>query len=78
MRAQPVRRPEVHSMTVRPASERLEEHAREWDVTVEAATKTETSLIASGTHRGQRVILKAVRNESEEWMAPLDWPVVRR
>jgi streptomycin 6-kinase len=54
-------------MTARPVSERLEAHAREWGVTVEAVKMTETSLIASGTRRTQRVVLKVARTEGEEW-----------
>lgn len=54
-------------MTARPASERLEEHIRQWDVTVEGIKKTETSLMAFGARRNQRVVLKVARNEGEEW-----------
>jgi len=54
-------------MTVRPAADRLEEHVRLWDVTVEAIKETETSLMAFGACRNQRVVLKVSRYEGEEW-----------
>src|SRR5690242_1003914 len=54
-------------MIARSASERLAEHTRQWDVTVEAIKETDTSLIAFGRRHDQAVVLKVARCESEEW-----------
>lgn len=45
-------------MAPSPASERLDEYARRWHVSVTSLTKTETSLIAFGERDGQHIVLK--------------------
>jgi streptomycin 6-kinase len=54
-------------MTVRSARQRLDEHAREWNVVVKSTKTTETSLVAFGVRGNQRVVLKVARHEGEEW-----------
>ena len=54
-------------MTCAPASDRLEEHARQWGVTVESVQRTESSLVALGRRRDQSVVLKVARRHNEEW-----------
>jgi streptomycin 6-kinase len=54
-------------MTTSSALERLDAHVRQWGITVDDVRTTETSLLAVGTRRGQRVVLKVARTEGEEW-----------
>ena len=54
-------------MTVKPARQRLNEHAREWNVVVNSTKETETSLMGFGVRGHQQVVLKVARHEGEEW-----------
>lgn len=54
-------------MTINSASARLHAHVRQWGIAVDDVRMTETSLLAVGTRRGQRVVLKVARREGEEW-----------
>lgn len=47
--------------------DRLDMHARDWDVTVESTRETETSVIAFGTRADRPVVLKLVKNPGDEW-----------
>ena len=63
------------------ASDRLDEYARQWRVSVASVTKTETSLIAFGEREGHGVVLKVARREDTEWHAgellPAFWTPAR-
>jgi streptomycin 6-kinase len=47
--------------------QRLEAHARTWNVDVDETSETPTSLIASGRRGSDHVVLKIVREEGDEW-----------
>lgn len=43
------------------------QHARDWRVAIDETVETETSLIAFGRRDGDRVVLKVVKREGDEW-----------
>lgn len=54
-------------MILQPASERLDDYARQWNVAIEDIRQTETSVVAFGVRDHQPVVLKVARREGEEW-----------
>jgi len=48
-------------------TDRLNEYARKWNVSVEHQVQTTTSFLAFGTRDGVDVVLKVSRNMTEEW-----------
>lgn len=50
-----------------PANARFEQLAQQWRVKVDDVRETATSLIAFGVCRDERVVLKVVRVECDEW-----------
>lgn len=50
-------------------TERIAEHVRRWNITVEATLETASSVLAFGTRGHQAVVLKVVRAPGEEWQA---------
>jgi streptomycin 6-kinase len=49
------------------AAARLEDSARRWSVVVDDVRETRTSVIAFGRRRDERVVLKIVRENGDEW-----------
>jgi streptomycin 6-kinase len=54
-------------MTIRSAAQRLQEHARAWNVVVAHTQQTETSLLGFGARGHERVVVKIARHAGEEW-----------
>lgn len=52
---------------IQPALERLANHARQWNVTIESTQRTETSVIAFGMSGTRPVVLKVAKRAGEEW-----------
>jgi len=50
-------------------TERIDEHVREWDITVETTLETASSFLAFGTRGHRAVVLKVVRAPGDEWQA---------
>jgi streptomycin 6-kinase len=48
-------------------SNRFEERARAWDVSLEHTLETETSLIGYGQRKSQPVVLKVLKRPGDEW-----------
>jgi streptomycin 6-kinase len=48
---------------------RVEALIRDWRVTVERASETESSFIAFGRRDGEPVVLKVIRNHGDEWQS---------
>ena len=48
-------------------SKRVDERVRAWGVAVERRLETESSIVLFGTRGGERVVLKVVRREGDEW-----------
>src|SRR5688572_17667774 len=46
---------------------RFEQHARSWNVSIEKTLETESSTLGFGPRAGQPVVLKVIRNQSDEW-----------
>ncbi|HKP36923.1 MAG TPA: aminoglycoside phosphotransferase family protein [Pyrinomonadaceae bacterium] len=49
--------------------DRIQQHAREWRLTVEDSFETETSIICFVNRAGQSLVLKLVKKEGDEWNA---------
>jgi len=49
--------------------DRLQQHAREWRLTVEESFETETSVISYVNRYGQSMVLKVIKREDDEWNA---------
>src|SRR5213075_812791 len=49
--------------------DRIQQHAREWALTIDESFETETSLISYGHRSGQSVVLKTVKHVGDEWNA---------
>jgi streptomycin 6-kinase len=47
--------------------ERIQQHAREWDVVCEDSFETESSVIAFGTRDNRAVVLKVIKRPGDEW-----------
>lgn len=47
----------------------LKARARQWDVNIEQTWETASSVLASGMRRGSRVVLKILKQNSDEWRA---------
>jgi streptomycin 6-kinase len=54
-------------MTGGSLSERVDERVHAWGVAVERTLETESSIVLFGTRGGERVVLKVVRREGDEW-----------
>ncbi len=50
-------------------NDRLDRCARDWGVTVESTTHTQSSILAFGTRGDRAVVLKLVRAPGDEWRA---------
>jgi len=48
-------------------AERIDERVRAWGVAVERTLETESSVVLFGMRGGERVVLKVVRRECDEW-----------
>ena len=49
--------------------DRIEQHGRDWRLTIEESFETETSVISYVSRDGQRLILKLIKQEGDEWLS---------
>ncbi|MEX2283258.1 MAG: aminoglycoside phosphotransferase family protein, partial [Gemmatimonadota bacterium] len=56
-----------HRREVNIAETRFDQHARIWNVSIVQTLETESSTIGFGTSAGRPVVLKVIRNQSDEW-----------
>ena len=49
--------------------DRVQQHAREWRLTIEESFETQTSVISYVSRDGQRLVLKLVKQEGDEWLS---------
>jgi streptomycin 6-kinase len=49
--------------------DRIQQHARNWRLSIEESFETETSVISFGTRDAQSLVLKVVKHEGDEWLA---------
>src|SRR2546426_3674205 len=57
----------MKSTAAKELESRVEDRIRDWRVVVERRSETEGSFLAFGRRESQRVVLKVLKNEGDEW-----------